>query len=136
MIAAVFALVLAVVIGVASLFGAGPQAAAGAIPLWAFAVVLALFLLFFAGGIYIGAALAALALIGGFTLADRPFWNFMGEILWAPSTNFVLVAVPPYLLGRLPPIEPGYRYGMVDGDLVKLVVGTSLVVDAMAGLLD
>lgn len=48
----------------------------------------------------------------------------------------VLVAVPPYLLGRLPPLEAGYRYGMVDGDLVKLAVGTSLVVDAIAGLLD
>jgi tripartite ATP-independent transporter DctM subunit len=98
MIAAAFALLLAVIIGVASLFGAGTQAAAGAIPFWAFGVVLALFLVFFAGGIYIGAALAALALIGGFTMADRPFWNFMGEILWAPSTNFVLVAVPLFLL--------------------------------------
>jgi len=48
----------------------------------------------------------------------------------------VVVAVPSYLLGRLPPIERGYRYGMVDGDLVKLAIGTSLVVDAMNGLLD
>jgi hypothetical protein len=47
----------------------------------------------------------------------------------------VLVAVPAPLLGRLPPLERGYRYGMVDGDLVKLAVGTSLVVDAMVGLL-
>jgi hypothetical protein len=47
----------------------------------------------------------------------------------------VLVAVPAPLLGRLPPLEPGYRYGMVDGDLVKLAVGTSLVVDAINGLL-
>ena len=99
MIASVFALLLALVIGIASLMGAGTQAgAAGAIPLWAFGIVLAIFLLLFAGGIYIGAALAALALIGGFTLAERPFWNFMGEILWAPSTNFVLVAVPLFLL--------------------------------------
>jgi tripartite ATP-independent transporter DctM subunit len=100
MIASIFALVLALVIGIASLFGAGAGGAnaAGAIPLWAFGIVLAVFLALFAGGIYIGAALAALALIGGFTLADRPFWNFMGEILWAPSTNFVLVAVPLFLL--------------------------------------
>jgi hypothetical protein len=48
----------------------------------------------------------------------------------------VLVAVPAPLIGRLPPPERGYRYGMVDGDLVKLAVGTSLVVDAMVGLLD
>lgn len=51
-------------------------------------------------------------------------------------TGVVLVAVPSHLLGRLPPLERGYRYGMVDGDLVKLAVGTSLVVDAMVGLLD
>lgn len=49
--------------------------------------------------------------------------------------DVVLVAVPGHLLGRLPPLEPGYRYGMVDGDLVKLAVGTSLVVDAIDGLL-
>lgn len=99
MIASIFALVLALVIGIASLMGAGAGAGTGgAVPLWAFGVVLAIFLLLFAGGIYIGAALAALALIGGFTLAERPFWNFMGEILWAPSTNFVLVAVPLFLL--------------------------------------
>ena len=50
--------------------------------------------------------------------------------------DVVVVAVPPYLPGRLPPVERGYRYGMVDGDLVKLAIGTSLVVDAMNGLLD
>lgn len=47
----------------------------------------------------------------------------------------MLVEVPAPLLGRLPPLEPGYRYGMVDGDLVKLSVGTMLVVDAIDGLL-
>jgi hypothetical protein len=47
----------------------------------------------------------------------------------------VLVAVPQPMLYRLPPLEPGYRYGMVDGDLVKLAVGTSLVVDAIDGLM-
>jgi hypothetical protein len=50
--------------------------------------------------------------------------------------DVVVLAVPSYLLGRLPPVERGYRYGMVDGDLVKLAIGTSLVVDAMSGLLD
>jgi tripartite ATP-independent transporter DctM subunit len=61
------------------------------------AVVLA-FVAFFAGGVYIGAALAVLALLAGFGLSDRPFWNFIGEMLWAPSTNFVLVSVPLFLL--------------------------------------
>jgi len=50
--------------------------------------------------------------------------------------EIVVVAVPAPLLGYLPPPERGYRYGMVDGDLVKLAVGTSLVVDAMNGLLE
>src|SRR5690242_5928062 len=96
MIATVFALIVAVIIAIASL--AGGATPGGSIPLWALGVVLVLFLVLFAGGVHVGAALAALALIGGFTLADRPFWNFMGEILWAPSTNFVLVAVPLFLL--------------------------------------
>ena len=35
---------------------------------------------------------------------------------------------------RIGPAPPGYAYAMVDGDLVKLVVGTMLVVDAIDGL--
>ena len=97
MILAIFTMILAVVIGIASLVGGG-AAHAATIPFWAVGVVLGIFIVLFAGGIYVGVALATLALIGGFTLADRPFWNFMGEILWAPSTNFVLVAVPLFLL--------------------------------------
>lgn len=36
-------------------------------------------------------------------------------------------------IGRAP---DGYRYGMIDGDLVKLAVGTMLVVDAIEGLVE
>ena len=97
MIATIFAVILVVVVAIASLVG-GVGAGAATIPLWALGVVLGIFLLLFAGGVYVGIALAVLALVGGFTLADRPFWNFMGEILWAPSTNFELVAVPLFLL--------------------------------------
>lgn len=35
------------------------------------------------------------------------------------------------LLGAAP---PGYRYGILDGDVVKLAIGTALVVDAIEGL--
>jgi len=35
---------------------------------------------------------------------------------------------------RIGPAPPGYRYGILDGDLVKLAVGTMLVVDAIEGL--
>ena len=69
-----------------------------AVPWWALMAVVLAFVAFFAGGVYIGAALAVLALLAGFGLSDRPFWNFIGEMLWAPSTNFVLVSVPLFLL--------------------------------------
>jgi hypothetical protein len=48
----------------------------------------------------------------------------------------VVVEVPVVLSQRLGPPPTGYRYGIVDGDLVKLVVGTALVVDAIQGLVD
>jgi hypothetical protein len=35
---------------------------------------------------------------------------------------------------RIGPAPTGYQYGIVDGDLVKLAVGTLLVVDAIDGL--
>jgi hypothetical protein len=35
---------------------------------------------------------------------------------------------------RIGPAPNGYRYGILDGDLVKLAVGTMLVVDAIEGL--
>jgi tripartite ATP-independent transporter DctM subunit len=101
MIAIVFIVIMALVIGGASLFGGADTAAAmsaTAVPWWGLLAVLFAFASFFAGGIYVGAALSSLALLAGFTLSDRPFWNFLGEMIWAPSTNFVLVSVPLFLL--------------------------------------
>jgi len=46
----------------------------------------------------------------------------------------VVVPVPPGLEVRIGPPPAGYTYGMVDGDLVKLAVGTHLVVDAVISL--
>jgi hypothetical protein len=48
--------------------------------------------------------------------------------------DIVILPVPAILLPRLSPCPPGYRYGMIDGDLVKLAVGSLLVVDAIEGL--
>jgi len=48
--------------------------------------------------------------------------------------DFVVLPVPALLLPRLRPCPPGYYYGMIDGDLVQLAVGTLLVVDAIEGL--
>ncbi len=47
-----------------------------------------------------------------------------------------LVAVPKEIEVRLGPPPSGYRYGILDGDLVKLAIGTALVVDAIDGLVD
>ena len=48
--------------------------------------------------------------------------------------GIVVVDLPPELIVRVGPAPAGYRYGILDGDLVKLVVGTMLVVDAIEGL--
>jgi hypothetical protein len=52
-----------------------------------------------------------------------------------PAT-VVVEEVPAELTVRIGVAPRGYRYGIVDGDLVKLAVGTSLVVDAIQGLLN
>ena len=44
--------------------------------------------------------------------------------------------VPPDLSVRVGPPPPGYLYVSLDGDLLKLAVGTLLVVDAIDGLVD
>lgn len=41
-----------------------------------------------------------------------------------PSALAILIGAPPV----------GYRYGILDGDVVKLAIGTALVVDALEGL--
>jgi C4-dicarboxylate transporter DctM subunit len=39
-----------------------------------------------------------LGLVAGFVYSNRPLYLFMGEATWIPSVNFVLVAVPLFLL--------------------------------------
>jgi hypothetical protein len=48
--------------------------------------------------------------------------------------GIVLGELPVELSVRIGPAPAGYRYGILDGDLVKLAVGTLLVVDAIEGL--
>ncbi len=50
--------------------------------------------------------------------------------------TIVVHEVPPELTVRIGPAPAGYRYAVVDGDLVKLAVGTLLVVDAIQGLVE
>lgn len=94
MIAILFLLVLVGLTIVLSLMGAGP----GKLLVWESLLLVGLFALFFGAGIYIAAALGVLGLIVGFAFSDRPFWTFLGQTVWAPSSSFVLVAVPLFLL--------------------------------------
>ena len=52
----------------------------------------------------------------------------------AMAREIVVGPVPEKLSVRIGPPPQGYVYGVVDGDLVKLAVGTMLVVDAIEGL--
>ncbi len=88
------ALVILIVIVAALLF----TGAAVSVPLLGVLLFVGAFAFFFAAGVHIAAALGTLGLLFGFIYLDRPFWNFLGEIVWGPSTNFVLVAVPLFIL--------------------------------------
>jgi C4-dicarboxylate transporter DctM subunit len=94
MIAVAFLIVLVGLTLSLSLFGGG----GGALPLAELLLLVGLFLVFFGAGIYVGAALGVLGLIAGFAFSDRPFWAFLGQTVWNPSSSFVLVAVPLFLL--------------------------------------
>ena len=48
--------------------------------------------------------------------------------------GIVVGELPVELSIKIGPAPAGYRYGILDGDLVKLAVGTLLVVDAIEGL--
>ena len=145
MIAIVFIVVMGIVIGAVTLFGgdANTVATVTTVPWWALVAVLVAFAAFFAGGIYVGAALSSLALLAGFGLSDRPFWNFIGEMIWAPSTNFVLVSVPLFLLMGEIMLRAGlserlYRglniwMGRMPGGLLHTNVLASSVFSAVAG---
>ncbi|WP_159994586.1 TRAP transporter large permease [Roseomonas sp. 18066] len=60
--------------------------------------LVAVFMVFFGAGVHIAAVLGLLALLAGFLFSDRPFWLFAGQTFWGPSSNFVLIAVPLFLL--------------------------------------
>ncbi|MFM7303424.1 MAG: TRAP transporter large permease subunit, partial [Alphaproteobacteria bacterium] len=71
---------------------------AQALPIAEIMMLVGIFVLFFGSGVYIAAVLGILGVLIGFLFSDRPWWAFMGQTLWAPSSNFVLVAVPLFLL--------------------------------------
>jgi hypothetical protein len=57
----------------------------------------------------------------------------IGEVL---PYDVAYLPPPPELIGFVGPPPPGYAYVMVDGDLVELLAGTRMVVDAIEGFLE
>ena len=53
---------------------------------------------FFTAGMYVAGALGCLSLIVMFFFSDKPLWNQMSAIAWRGSTDFILVAVPLFIL--------------------------------------
>ncbi len=95
MIAVVFLVLMLLVTGGAVLFGG---ASAGSLPIGQIIFLLGLFCLFFGAGLYVAAVLGVLGIIAGFAFSARPFGDYLGQMVWGPTTNFVLVAVPLFLL--------------------------------------
>lgn len=89
-------LLIAACIGLAWFALSGDSAAGAALP--QVAMLLGAFVLFFGSGIFVGAALGLLGLLAGAMFSGRPFWTYIGQMVWGPATNFVLVAVPLFLL--------------------------------------
>ena len=52
------------------------------------------------------------------------------------ASSVVVQPLPQILVTRLGPVPSGYEYVLVDGDIVKLAVGTRLVADAIQAILD
>ncbi|MCI0845214.1 MAG: TRAP transporter large permease subunit, partial [Chloroflexi bacterium] len=55
---------------------------------------------FFMGGLYVAGALGAIALIlmKFFNISNPNLWNIMGNRAWESSTNFILIAIPLFIL--------------------------------------
>ena len=53
---------------------------------------------FFLIGVYVAGALGVLSLILMYAFSDAPLWNIMGNKAWETNTNFILIAVPLFLL--------------------------------------
>lgn len=93
MITIVFMILMLLLTAFFAVSGTGPSGALGGL-----AALSLVFIVFFCAGIYIAAALGVLGLVAGLSFSERPLYLFIGEVIWIPSVNFVLVAVPLFLL--------------------------------------
>ncbi len=53
---------------------------------------------FFMIGLYVAGALGVLSLVLMYYFSDAPLWNIMGNKAWETNTNFILIAIPLFLL--------------------------------------
>ena len=53
---------------------------------------------FFMAGIYVAGALGLLALVLMHAFSDAPLWNIMANRAWTTYTDFILVAIPLFIL--------------------------------------
>jgi tripartite ATP-independent transporter DctM subunit len=124
-----------------SYFALTGGAAAG--PIAGLALLSGVFLVFFCAGIYVAAALGVLGLAAGLAFSPRPLHLFIGQAIWIPSVNFVLVAVPLFLLMGEILLRAGlsdrlYRalhlwFGRLPGGLLHTNIVSSAVFSAIAG---
>ena len=138
MITVAFLILLLIVTGVMTVMGGGPSG-----PIGGLALVSGVFIVFFCAGIYVAAALGVLGLLAGFALSARPLHLFIGEIIWIPSVNFVLVAVPLFLLMGELLLRAGlserlYRalnlwFGRLPGGLLHTNIMACAIFSAIAG---
>jgi tripartite ATP-independent transporter DctM subunit len=134
---AFFVLMLLVMIFFAAT-GTGPTG-----PIAEHALLSVVFIVFFCAGIYVAAALGVLGLLAGLGFSERPLHLFIGEVIWIPSVNFVLVAVPLFLLMgelllRAGLSEKLYRalnlwVGRLPGGLLHTNIVSCAVFSAIAG---
>jgi tripartite ATP-independent transporter DctM subunit len=133
-----FLLVLLTTSLVLAASGAGPTG-----PIGGLLLLCVVFLVFFCAGIYVAAALGVLGLLAAFAYSPRPLYLFMGQVIWTPSANFVLVAVPLFLLMGEILLRAGlserlYRalnvwFGRLPGGLLHTNIISCAVFSAIAG---
>ena len=64
----------------------------------AIAVAFSLMGAFFMAGLYVAGALGVLAIFIMFVFSDAPLWNIMANRAWTTYTNWILVAIPLFIL--------------------------------------
>ncbi len=138
MITVAFLLLLVVTSTVLALTGVGPSG-----PIGGLLLLCVVFVVFFAAGIYVAAALGILGIAAGFVFATRPLHLFIGQATWIPSVNFVLVAVPLFLLMGEILLRTGlsdrlYRalnlwFGRLPGGLLHTNIISCAIFSAIAG---